>query len=483
MSKGVFTPMEMKKYDFVVLGAGVAGLSFAWKAAKAGKSVLVLEKESVVGGLSRTLSHEGYLLDFSAHRFHTKNKELLDAIMSLPGREMKKHTKKSRIYLYGKYLKYPFELDNLFGAMPLSEAFLCGMDYLWNRLKMRGKPRNVRSYKDWFLYYYGPKLYEIMCYKYTSKIWGMDPSEISADWADARFSGEDLQKLIKRAAQKLLTLNFSRYDLEDDSLAPDGGEFYYPDLGIQELPDAFARDLQQKGGEVVLGATVSAITKERHEVVFAKDGIESPVTYGALISTIPLKMLYDLQEKKNDEIDVALKQTKYMDIIFVYVFLNQDHVSNDHWMYFPDRDIPFNRSVEFTNWSKKMAPPGKTCLCLDITCYFGDATWQKSDEELAESCIAAGARIKLFAREHVDDTFVKRIRFAYPVYDLEYKKRLQKVVQYLESDDVYLLGRTGIFRYNNSDNSIEMAFALAQKFIDNTSDKSIFEYKIKQVSL
>ncbi len=475
--------MELKKYDFIVLGAGVAGLSFAWKVAKSGKSVLVLEKENVVGGLSRTMEHDGYLLDFSAHRFHTKNKELLDVIHSLPGLEMKTHIKKSRIYLYNKYLKYPFELDNLFGAMPLHEAFLCGVDYLWNRFKLRGKARNVRSYKDWFLYYYGPKLYEIMCYRYTSKIWGMDPGEISADWADARFSGENLQKLIKRAVQKLISFNFFRYDLEDDSLAPDGGEFYYPDDGIQEVPDAFARDLQVHGGEVTLRALVKEIRKEKHEVVYVKDNVEQVVPYDSLVSTVPLKLLYDLQEKKSEKIESLLKQTKYMDIIFVYVFLDQDRVSNDHWMYFPDKDIPFNRSVEFTNWSKKMAPAGKTCVCLDITCYFGDETWNKSDEQLSQECVEAGDRIKLFALDKVLGTFVKRIRYAYPVYDLDYKERLQQVVQYLESDDVYLLGRTGIFRYNNSDNSIEMAFQLAQNFIDNKEDKSIFEYKIKQVSL
>ncbi len=475
--------MEIKKYDYVILGAGVAGLSFAWKMIKNGKTVLVLEKEPVVGGLSRTLEHDGFLMDFSAHRFHTKNQELLHTITTLPGLKMNKHIKKSRIYLYGKYLKYPFELTNLLRAMPFHEAVLSSADYLLNRFKQRNKPREVQSYKDWFTYYYGRRLYEVMCYRYTSKIWGMDPGLISADWADARFSGENLQRLIKRAVRKLLSLDFSRYDLEDDSLAPDGGEFFYPDMGIQELPDAFAADLVARGGDVLTSATMTSLNKNLKQVKYSFQGEEYCVEYGTVISTIPLKMLYDLQDKKSTDIAQFLSETKYMDIIFVYLFLDQDHVSNDHWMYFPDPEIPFNRSVEFTNWSKKMAPEGKTCLCLDITCYFDDSKWSKSDEQHVIECIESGARIGLFQRSKVSGSFVKRIRYAYPVYDLEYKKRLQKIVAFLETDSVYLLGRTGIFRYNNSDNSIEMAFALAQKCLDNSPDKSIFEYKIKEVSL
>ena len=64
-----------------------------------------------------------------------------------------------------------------------------------------------------------------------------------------------------------------------------------------------------------------------------------------------------------------------MDIIFVYLLLDQESVSNDHWLYFPDVEIIFNRSVEFKNWSRNMCPSGKTALCLDITCFEGDETW------------------------------------------------------------------------------------------------------------
>lgn len=470
-------------YNFIILGAGVAGLAFAWKMSKKGKKVLVIEKEAVVGGLSRTLKKKGFYLDFSAHRFHTNNRSLLKNINSLNKLKLYKHRKKSRIFMFNKYLNYPFELPNLFRAMPMNSTIICISSYLFNLLKNKIVNKTAISYKDWFIKYYGAKLYEIMCLPYTLKIWRTDPSFISADWADQRFGVENMKSLLKKAIKKLVSLDFSNYKLEDDAHAPDGGIFYYPEYGIQELPNAFLREIKQQKGSVLCNAQLKFIHKHEHVLNYEYREKSYKVTYQTLISTIPLDILYSLQEYRNKQIGEDLKHNRYMDIIFVYVFLNQKRVSSDHWIYFPDADIPFNRAVEFKNWSRKMAPENKTCLCLDITCYYDDETWNKSDAQITQECIDAGNRIRLFRQENVYGSYVERVRYAYPAYSLDYKQRLKRIVNFLETDDVYLLGRTGIFRYNNADNSVEMAFQLAENFSNNISSKSIFEYKIKNQSL
>lgn len=472
-----------KQYDFVVLGAGVAGLSFAWRMSRKGKRVLVLEKDSVVGGLSRTINYKGFLLDYCAHRFHTNNPSLLKTILGLKYVTMKKYQKKTRIYMFGKYLKYPFELPNLLRAMPLSQAFFSGIDFLLNLIRQKIYPTKVISYKDWFIRLYGYALYRVMCEPYTTKIWKKDPSTISADWAEARFGGPNLVALMKKSFEKLATLNFSGYDLSDDALAPDGGDFYYPDEGIGKLPEAFAQEASENGTSIKTSTKVTSINRENHTLEFEYKGKHTTVSYKALISTIPPISLYSLIGEKRKTLDQAFSLNQYMDMIFVYVFIDKAHVSSDHWLYFPDTHIPFNRAVEFGNWSKKMVLKGKTCICLDISCYKDDSIWEKRDTDLAQECIDAADTIGYFKKEDVIDVYVLRVPFAYPVYDLEYKERLKTIVSFLEKDDVYLLGRTGVFRYNNSDNSIEMAFQLGENFLRDVKDKSIFEYKIKQVSL
>ncbi len=473
----------MREYDYVVLGGGVSGLGFAKRVTDKKKSILVLEKEAVVGGLSRSIKHDGFYLDFCAHRFHTKNEVLLKEILALDGLHMVKHTKKSRIYMFGKWLKYPFELQNLLRAMPLKDGVASVCSFGWNYItKPFRKTGSLASYKDWFVHLYGTRLYNVMCFPYTSKIWHHDPAVISADWADQRFQGENLKRLFKRVLQKILRFDFSSYDLEDDSLAPDGGPFYYPMRGIQELPDALARTAQSQGAEVVTNATILGVNTEARTVRYAHNGVEHTVSYGDVVSTIPLHSFYKLQGRREIGVEEALNGLSYMDIIFVFLFLDTPRVSSDHWLYFPDRDVIFNRAVEFSNWSPEMCPEGKTSICFDITAFQNSPEWGMTDESLARRTIADAVRVGYISEDAVDSHLVVRITHAYPYYDLEYKKKLDAIVRFLENGSVHLLGRTGIFRYNNSDNSIEMGFELAEKLLAGEKNVSAHTYQIKEVS-
>jgi protoporphyrinogen oxidase len=474
----------MRRADFVVLGGGVSGLGFAKRMSEHGYSVLVLEREAVVGGLSRTLCHNGFYLDFCAHRFHTNNRDLLREVLALPTLTMNRHIKKSRIYMFGKFLKYPFELQNLLRAMPLKDSLMAGLSFGWNLITKKFRTPRLVSYKDWFVHLYGRRLYRIMCRPYTSKIWHTDPADISADWAEQRFQGENLKRLLKRIVTKLLRLDFSSYNLDDDSLAPDGGPFYYPLRGIQELPDALAASAAGCGTAIETGVTITKVSVGDRTVTYSRLGREQTVGFEHLISTIPLHALYALQERKSAAVEQALDGLRYMDIIFVYVFLNRPQLSNDHWLYFPDPDIIFNRAVEFSNWSPNMCPPGQTSVCFDITVFADDpdSLWNTSDAELSERVLHDAERVGYLDRADVAGTYVFRVREAYPYYDLAYKTKLDTVVGFLEQDYVSLLGRTGVFQYNNSDNSIEMGFLLADKFLSGDRRRSIYQAKVKAVS-
>ena len=214
-------------------------------------------------------------------------------------------------------------------------------------------------------------------------------------------------------------------------------------------------------------------------------GIRETVGFDHLVSTIPLHAFYALQERRSAEVDQALAGLKYMDIIFVYVFLGRSQISNDHWLYFTDPDIVFNRAVEFSNWSPEMCPPGQTSVCFDITVFADDdrhRLWDAPDEELAARVLDDAERAGYLRRSHVIDTYVFRVRQAYPYYDLDYRTKLDTVVRFLERENVSLLGRTGVFQYNNSDNSIEMGFLLADKFLAGEQRRSIYQAKVKAIS-
>ena len=68
------------------------------------------QDQDTVGGLARSIYHNGFIMDFCAHRFHTGNQNLLNEVLALDGLEMRKHMKKSRIYMFKKYLRYHQEI-------------------------------------------------------------------------------------------------------------------------------------------------------------------------------------------------------------------------------------------------------------------------------------------------------------------------------------------------------------------------------------
>jgi protoporphyrinogen oxidase len=471
------------EYDYIVLGGGLAGLAFAHKISSAGKSVLILEKEDQVGGLSRSIQHKGFELDFCAHRFQTDNKELLAEVLSLVP-SFRPHSKKSRIYIFGKYLKYPFEIPNLLRAMkPLRSTLAIssfGSHYLYRKV-WNGK-KDFKTYEQWFIHYFGGELYKAMCY--TKKIWKSDPAQLSADWADERPLELSLKHLLKKSFKSLIQLDFSSFSLEDERVPPDGGIFYFGDRGIQILPDSLAREIVKRGSKVLTRANLISVQEKGLEVAYEQNGqVHQDKAKKAIITTIPLHSYYELLDHKSPTVENALGGLKYLDIIFVYLFLNKKRVSNDHWIYFADQDIIFNRAIEFKNWAKKMAPEDQTVLCLDITCFEGDATWEKSDEQLVEECIQSGENPNLFKRQEIVDSKVVRIKNAYPIYDLNYRNKLAEAVRFIEkSGQIFCLGRTGLFKYyNNADHSLEMGFSLAENLLRGEY-KSLLNYQIQKAS-
>lgn len=470
-----------KSFDVIVLGGGISGLTLAKRLSENGKNVLIIEKDKIVGGLSQSISYKGFTLDFSAHRFHTNNKKLLTEIMKYKGLNFKIFNKVSRIYMFNKYLKYPFELQNLLRAMPFHQALKSTLSFLYNEISRRITPnKKLISYKDWFINIYGNSLYKVMCEPYTSKIWKTDPSRLSADWANQRFKTENIKLLIKRIIIKALKFDFSSYSLKDDNLAPDGGNFYYPQKGgIQALANAIKNEATNTGTQILLQSEIRKINKQKKEVIFKYNNKIYSCNYSNLVSTIPL---HDLSFYLNDNFLIKLtNKLKYMDITFVYLFLEVNNVSKDHWLYFPDKDIIFNRAVEFSNWGSSMCPNGKTCICFDITHFPKTAIRKLSDDDLVNRVINDSKRANYLSNEKIIDSLVVHVDNAYPFYDLNYSKKLKEIVNYYEDSSHFLLGRTGIFRYNNSDNSIEMGFELAERML--AGKKGIFDYTIEDASL
>jgi len=180
--------------------------------------------------------------------------------------------------------------------------------------------------------------------------------------------------------------------------------------------------------------------------------------------------------KAPNEVLEAIRNLKFRSHVSLFITLNKPSVSSDQWIYFPEKEKPFGRIMEPKNFSKKMSPLDKTSLFIEFFCWENDKIWNASKEELFELSIEWLEKLGFIKREEVIDYFVHKEKYAYPVYDLNYKENLRKVKSYLRRfRNLQLIGRTGCFRYNNLDHALEMGILAARSIIEGK------QYNIEEV--
>ena len=183
-----------------------------------------------------------------------------------------------------------------------------------------------------------------------------------------------------------------------------------------------------------------------------------------------------MEPKAPNEVLEAAKNLKFRSHVSLFITVNKPSVFPDQWIYFPDKEIPFGRIMEPKNFSKKMSPADKTSLLVEFFCWENDKIWNASKDELFELSIKWLEKLGFIRREEVIDYFVHKEKYAYPVYDLNYKEKSGIVKSYLRQfRNLQLIGRAGCFRYNNQDHALEMGILAARSIIEGK------QYNIEEV--
>jgi len=453
---------NMKKV--IVLGGGLAGLSSAWKLQEAGYQVTVIEKSDAVGGLAKTIHRGSFSCDLGPHRFITHNKELLSEIRSLMGNKLLlPRYRKSKIRIQDKYIEYPPSIKNAFLNFNILTSIKILTDYLATYIRNKIKPRPDDSFENWVVNRFGRTLYNIYFRDYTAKLWHIPPSIISPDWAAQRISIGNLSDVLKHFFLKNNKIPRTYASI-----------FYYPTGGIGVIPERMAQCIKEKGGEILTGHEVTGLEAKTNRIfsVRYKDKIGKIIAQKPdfVVSTIPVGKLVEMISE-DAVIKNASSHLKSMSLIYLFLLIGKDSVSDNHWFYFPEKKYTFNRISEVKNFCDKMMPPGKTLLCIEITCKKGDDMWKMEAKELYKKIEKEISEIDLINTEDIEDIFLHREESAYPIYDIDYRNNLALVLDYINNiENMITIGRQGLFRYNNMDHSIEMGYKLAE-FIKGTLEK------------
>lgn len=451
----------------IILGAGPAGLSAAWRLSQAGAHVEVIELEGQVGGLCRSINHNGCIFDLGGHRFITKDEELRKEVKSLMGDELLVRPRKSVIRLRGKFFSYPLEISDVLKKMNPWISTRTGLDFLLAQLS---RPSNSDiSFKDWIVKRFGATMYNVYFGPYTQKLWGISPQSISANWAVQRIPSQNLWNVFIRAIGR--KKNIPRTYATD---------FLYPRKGIGRISEKMKEAIERGSGNMCLNAKVRKIIMSESgisEIVYEKSNIGHKISGDFVVSTIPLPEFVKMIEPRVEEKYLTTADSmKFRGIRFLFLTVNKPQVTDNTWIYIPEKEYLFFRIQEVRNWSPSMVPEGKTALTLEIACSEKDSIWNASDEEIFNRCIRDLEKLGLVQKRDILDYFSCKVKHAYPIYSLDYQEKVRTVYAYLAQVKNFVsIGRQGLFRYNNMDHSLKMGMLTAKHILEGYPRNKILE--------
>ncbi len=449
----------------VVIGAGPAGLTAAYQLVKARHSVVVAESDDVVGGISRTVVRDGWRFDLGGHRFFTKVQAVEDLWHEiLPDEDFLLRPRMSRIYYQGKFYDYPLKALNALKNLGLWEAFLCGLSYLWARIR---PPKDQDNYEGWLVARFGWRLYRTFFKTYTEKVWGVPVSEMPADWAAQRVKNLDLGKAILNA----ITPKRNQKDIT--TLIE---EFQYPKYGPGMMWE-HCRDLVEQGGGTVLMET--PVVAVHHGggratgVTLRHQGATRFEPADHVISSMPMHQLVAaLDPQPPPEVQAAGRDLHYRDYLTVALVVPESRSFPDNWVYIHAPDVSVGRIQNYGSWSPYMVKEGRTCLGLEYFVFEGDALWETNDEELIALASRELEHLNLGKVTDVEAGYVVRVPKAYPYYDFEYRRNVDTICRWIDehAPNLHPVGRNGMHKYNNQDHSMYTAMLTVENILGADHD-------------
>lgn len=492
----------MKKV--LIIGAGPAGLTAAYKLLKSNQDidVTILEASENIGGISRTYNYKNNRMDIGGHRFFSKDKRVTDLwneVMPMQGKPAKddiilNNQKKyvdggpdpekedrvmllrrrvSRIFFLRKFFDYPISMKfETFKNMGLKNTWVAGWGYIGSCLHKR-KETNLENF---YINRFGKPLYEMFFEDYTTKVWGISPKEISADWGAQRVKGLSLFKALGEIIAKPFKKLFHSKKVETSLIE----EFSYPKYGPGQLYETMANEIIKMGGKIIFNEEVNHIEVNNHHIEKIKTNNHEYIA-DYYISSMPIKDLYNSFDNYNKEAFDVATNLLYRDFITVGLLLPKLKIKNqtkmktvsnivpDCWIYIQERDVKVGRLQIFNNWSPYMVNDLENTVFVGLE-YFvneNDEMWNMSDHDFIEFAKDELQKIDIIDKNDVIDACRLNVKKAYPAYFGSYKD-FDKVVDDLKQfDNLLCVGRNGQHRYNNMDHSMVTAMIASEIILNN----------------
>ena len=444
--------------DVVILGAGLAGLSAAYRLQQEGAPFALFERESSVGGLCRSMTRDGFTFDCTGHLMHFRRPEikaLVERLLGQSGSELVAHQRRAVIYSHGVFTDYPFQA-NTFG-LPVEVVKDCLMGFIdaWGKRNRtsstrRGRPRH---FGEWVVRTFGEGISSHFMTPFNEKLWQRPLTELGCDWGGGWLIPIPTLEEVVQGALGLANRNMGY-----------NPSFYYPNEGgIQCYPDAFARQVP-KG--LHLGHEMTAIDPGRRVVSF-RNGLQ--VRYRRLISTIPLPELFRRATGFPASMTRLADGLSHVSVTNVNLGVDRPTIVPYHWIYFPERQFPFYRVGFPSNLTPSVAPPGQSLISVESS-HQPDRTVDRA--AAVEQAVAGLRAAKLLrAEDRITMRDVVEIPYAYVIFDRSRPRILARLQRALREAGVQSIGRYGAWEHSSMEDAVWQGKEAAESTLRNTRGK------------
>ncbi len=494
----------MSERTAIIIGAGPAGLTAAYELLRRTDiRPIVLEKSTFMGGISRTINYKGNRMDLGGHRFFSKSDRVMNwwldhlplpdgAPHSQGGAERKSaddrvmlvRNRRSRIYFLRQFFNYPIQLTrDTLAKLGLRRTVRIAFSYLRSAVFPITPVTNL---EEFFINRFGRELYLTFFKSYTEKVWGVPCARISAEWGAQRIKGLSVRRAIAHFIRQ--SLGSKKPDVAQKSTETSLIEqFLYPKFGPGQMWEEVARKIVALGGEIVTEFDVTGLAADSNRVRAISGvhrGVPRTLTGDFFFSTMPVQELVrGLGKVVPAEARAIADGLIYRDFVTVGLLLSRLKVKElgdrhgklitDNWIYIQEPEVFAGRLQIFNNWSPHMVADGsKIWLGVEYFCNEGDDLWRRSDTEMAELAITELHHIDIIDRADVLDFTVARMPKTYPAYFGSYPQ-FDELRAYLDTfENLYLIGRNGMHKYNNQDHSMLTAMTAVDNIVAGVADKS-----------
>jgi len=507
----------MKQGTAIIIGAGPAGLTAAIELQRtSGIRPIVLEATQAIGGISRTVRYKGNRMDIGGHRFFSKSDRVMqwwlqmmpvergapsDGSLRYQGREsaipeseagpdpqkddlvMLVRQRKSRIYFLRRFFDYPIRLTGAtFRNLGLLRTARCGFSYLRSALMPKHQEDTL---EDFLINRFGRQLYRTFFESYTEKVWGVPCRQISAEWGAQRIKGLSLKGVILHFLRKVFAGRRGGDIAQKQTETSLIERFLYPKFGPGQLWEHVAEQVQCRGGEIHLGVAIDRVQIEGNRIV-AVEGVDASGRRSIFrgdyfFSTMPVRdLVRALGDRAPREVVEVSEGLVYRDFITVGLLVSRLAVTEkdgsplkDNWIYVQEPDVTVGRLQIFNNWSPYLvADPDKFWIGLEYFCNDADPFWKYPDEKIVQLAVEEVERIGILKAADVEDSHVVRVPKTYPAYFGSYP-RFSVIRDYLDGfENLFLVGRNGMHKYNNQDHSMLTAMTAVENIVTGVTSKA-----------